>query len=382
MFCDTMHTMKKLLLGLIFVLRITCAFGEPDTRDPAWVVTEVPGSAFTIFKAPSAGGVMVSTGTQNKFTFEVMGLNCALAWNGTDFVCASSPAHELMASSGTVHSDVNNGTEVIGDLLIFTDLATDKWARLAVPTAGSGHDYIFVTDQGGMPGWYQPTACSSGSAATDFSNSAGLGCDGNVAFDDEPNTFTIDQTFHGLVNVDDSNDLRFSELDSNGSNYKAFSAPNAVTLNTTCVLEDDANFIPDSCVGNGTDDSSITIQELDGSPSIAAATVLQFDQADGFVVSNPSGTTAKVKLTVTGLPISGSGTINFADPGQNACTATQNVTVTGATAGHACAVGPANATTSIIYACNVTANTCAIKACKFGNAAEDPASQTYFCTVF
>ena len=38
-----------------------------------------------------------------------------------------------------------------------------------------------------------------------------------------------------------------------GSNFKAFVSPAAITTNTTCTFEDDANFIPDSCVGDGTD---------------------------------------------------------------------------------------------------------------------------------
>lgn len=54
--------------------------------------------------------------------------------------------------------------------------------------------------------------------------------------------------------LDDQGFLRFSEEDANGSNYKAFQAPATVTADTTCTFEDDANFIPDSCVGDGTDD--------------------------------------------------------------------------------------------------------------------------------
>jgi len=43
---------------------------------------------------------------------------------------------------------------------------------------------------------------------------------------------------------------------------------------------------------------SLVIEEVDGSPSIPAATTLQFDQADGFVVTNPGGGgIARVNLT-------------------------------------------------------------------------------------
>lgn len=38
-----------------------------------------------------------------------------------------------------------------------------------------------------------------------------------------------------------------------GTNFKAFVSPAAITADTTCTFENDANFIPDSCVGDGTD---------------------------------------------------------------------------------------------------------------------------------
>lgn len=43
--------------------------------------------------------------------------------------------------------------------------------------------------------------------------------------------------------------------------------------------------------------SSLIIREVDGTPSIAAVSILEFHQADGFVVSNPSGTIARVNIT-------------------------------------------------------------------------------------
>lgn len=53
--------------------------------------------------------------------------------------------------------------------------------------------------------------------------------------------------------IGNSMELRFAELVSNGANYISFSAPDAITSNVNCVLENDANPIPDSCVGDGTD---------------------------------------------------------------------------------------------------------------------------------
>jgi hypothetical protein len=73
----------------------------------------------------------------------------------------------------------------------------------------------------------------------------------------QPTTPYVDRLqVKGAINADDQNILKVSELDANGTNFKGFQAPAAVTADTTCVLEDDANFIPDSCVGDGADAGS------------------------------------------------------------------------------------------------------------------------------
>lgn len=50
--------------------------------------------------------------------------------------------------------------------------------------------------------------------------------------------------------------LTLREDSANGVNSLALQAPDTITANQTCVLENDANFIPDSCVGNGVDNTS------------------------------------------------------------------------------------------------------------------------------
>lgn len=53
--------------------------------------------------------------------------------------------------------------------------------------------------------------------------------------------------------------------------------------------------------------TSLTVQELDGSPSVASTTTLQFAQADGFVVSTPIAGTARVDFDIsTALDVLGS----------------------------------------------------------------------------
>ncbi|MCI0442987.1 hypothetical protein L0152_07195 [bacterium] len=103
---------------------------------------------------------------------------------------------------------------------------------------------------------------------------------------------------------------------------------------------------------------------------------------DVFRVSNGGtligGTNA---ATITDV-LTGTATIDFADPGQNNCTTASTVIVTGAAAGDACFIGTAVAQTDVWFECQITAaNTCSIRACKLGNVAEDPASGTYRCVV-
>lgn len=54
--------------------------------------------------------------------------------------------------------------------------------------------------------------------------------------------------------------------------------------------------------GTGTPVTEITVEEVDGDPTYAATSKLQFDQGDGFIVSQPVAGTAKVKSTGTPSP--------------------------------------------------------------------------------
>lgn len=49
--------------------------------------------------------------------------------------------------------------------------------------------------------------------------------------------------------------------------------------------------------GGGGGGSTLVIKEVDGTPNLSAATTLEVDQADGFVLSNPSGSIARLKLS-------------------------------------------------------------------------------------
>jgi hypothetical protein len=69
---------------------------------------------------------------------------------------------------------------------------------------------------------------------------------------------------NGIVGVDANAALRIHEAEANGDNYKGFITTAAVTADTTCTFEDDANFIPDSCVGDGSDASDGRLKDIIG----------------------------------------------------------------------------------------------------------------------
>ena len=56
--------------------------------------------------------------------------------------------------------------------------------------------------------------------------------------------------------LDDLATLRFKEANGNGVAYLELVAPSDVTSAQNCTLENDASFIPDSCVGDGSDDDT------------------------------------------------------------------------------------------------------------------------------
>lgn len=48
--------------------------------------------------------------------------------------------------------------------------------------------------------------------------------------------------------------------------------------------------------------AGFTVEEVDASPSLSGITVLRFDQADGFVLSQPVAGTVRVDFTPVAAP--------------------------------------------------------------------------------
>lgn len=72
------------------------------------------------------------------------------------------------------------------------------------------------------------------------------------------------QVSPSVVAVDANSALRIYEAEANGDNYKGFISAAANTADTTCTFENDANFIPDSCVGDGVDGSDARLKDIKG----------------------------------------------------------------------------------------------------------------------
>jgi hypothetical protein len=64
------------------------------------------------------------------------------------------------------------------------------------------------------------------------------------------------------LNLDNNHSLHLAETEANGDNTKAFVSAAANTSDTTCTFENDANFIPDSCVGDGSDASDARLKKI------------------------------------------------------------------------------------------------------------------------
>jgi hypothetical protein len=93
-----------------------------------------------------------------------------------------------------------------------------------------------------------------------------------------------------VFSIDDQGALRLLEEDAGGSNYLAFRAPSAVTSDQTCNLEDDASFIPDSCVGDGTDGGISGLGSTDNAIIRADGTGGSTAQGSALTIADTTGT--------------------------------------------------------------------------------------------
>jgi len=91
------------------------------------------------------------------------------------------------------------------------------------------------------------------------------------------------------LTMHDQGIIRLREGTGGGLNWLGFQAPATVTSNQTCTWEDDASFIPDSCVGDGTDGTGTdTLDDLSDDLPTALSNVTTITNTQ-FCVGNAGG---------------------------------------------------------------------------------------------
>lgn len=207
--------------------------GLDDQADLRFYETDANGTNFLAFEAPAA---ITTTSTctlendGNPIPDSCVGDGVDGGGGGNSFETWAVPdANNIVADSAT---DTATFTETAGFDITGT-VATDTinfavdLTEVSTLTLGSGAFTTLTFDAGATDPIF--TAATTSLA---FSGSGG--------------------TTANLL-IDDQGAVRFLEEDAGGSNFKGFVAPATITADTTCTFEDDANFIPDSCVGDGTD---------------------------------------------------------------------------------------------------------------------------------
>lgn len=97
-------------------------------------------------------------------------------------------------------------------------------------------------------------------------------------------------------------EIRILEDPGTGSDYIAFQAPASITATFTCVLENDANPIPDSCVGDGTDSGgsgdAIRVEDGDNAGTFTAMSDADFDDSGDINFARAAGPPDVLTATV------------------------------------------------------------------------------------
>jgi hypothetical protein len=148
-----------------------------------------------------------------------------------------------------------DAADLQGDIALTTDTSGDYVATVADGTGidgtatGEGSTFTPLLDLTEI----NSVSWGSGNSFTtmDFNSGAGRP---TFFFGNATTSYFSSDGNAPSFRIDDEGSLHFGEEDGGGNNFKAFKSPAAITTDTTCTFEDDAHFIPDSCVGDGSDD--------------------------------------------------------------------------------------------------------------------------------
>jgi hypothetical protein len=85
--------------------------------------------------------------------------------------------------------------------------------------------------------------------------------------DDVPDTVTATNYVRlsgdwmtGPLYLTDQGSIRWMEATTSGTNHVSFTSPETLAANRVCVFQDTGSPIPDSCVGNGTDETGVSVE--------------------------------------------------------------------------------------------------------------------------
>jgi hypothetical protein len=162
-------------------------------------------------------------------------------------------------SSAALH--ITNSSDTQGPIIIFDQASPGPAAADYVGRVffggkdGAGNDQFYASLSGMIT---DTTSTTEDGAIQMFVTVAGtatavvqVGATVALSQDNTP----IFMAANGILGLDNGSGANFYETEANGDNFKGFISAAANTADTTCTFENDANFIPDSCVGDGSDAS-------------------------------------------------------------------------------------------------------------------------------
>jgi len=164
----------------------------------------------------------------------------------------------FLTFTGTAATDTIDITQVTTDIgtdgLIAANavaLGTDTTNNYVATIADAGNANITVVNSG----------TETAAITLDVVDVACTDCLGTTEIADSY-VLNIGDTMTGNLTIGNgvsAGTLSLLEGSGGGTNVKAFASPATITADTTCTFEDDANFIPDACVGDGSDNSGEVI---------------------------------------------------------------------------------------------------------------------------
>jgi hypothetical protein len=211
------------------------------TEDTEWIFTNrVAGSDLASL---TLGGTDANFGFGHQFSFGSAAGELSLQ---------SSVDGTVGAGIITYHNDPSADT---GDFIGFWDFYGEDSAGNSQQYGGMGVRISDATSTGEDSSMYFDVF-NGGSTATALTLAA------TPTFADGSGGVFV--AANGSLGLDNNFLLAIYEAEANGDEFKGFISAAANTASTTCTFENDANFIPDSCVGDGSDASDARLKDVIG----------------------------------------------------------------------------------------------------------------------